>query len=99
MEIKQTSKELLSQVHFFRFVYKLVQRIKKYIEEDNEAKNLLMESMVKLLIFLMQGIKNLRVLTSEKRKAYGGSEDFSKIRKIVEQYELKYEREMQISHR
>ena len=35
MEIKQTSKELLSQVHFFRFVYKLVQRINKYIEDES----------------------------------------------------------------
>lgn len=50
IDIKQTSKEVLSQIHFFRFTYKLAQRINKNQSNELELKNSLTDNMFNLVL-------------------------------------------------
>lgn len=89
---KQISKELLSQVHFCRFVYKLLQRINSKI--DGDINGSLYESMCGLVFSKLGEVQNLKLLESMKASEYKKSSDFQKICQIVDQYHKKYEKEI-----
>jgi hypothetical protein len=89
---KQISKELLSQVHFCRFVYKLLQRINTKIGGDiNDS---LKNKMSSLIFEKLGQVQKLSNLGAGRAIEYRKTTDYQKICQIVSQYERKYEKEV-----
>ena len=89
---KQISKELLSQVHFCRFVYKLLQRINSKI--DGRINQSLKDNMSGLIFQKLNQVQRLANLEEPKAGEYRKTSDYQKICQIVEQYQKKYEKEI-----
>ena len=85
---KQISKELLSQVHFCRFVYKLIQRINSKI--DGKIAEGLREKMNGVIFLKLNQVQKLSSLEGGKASEYKKTADFQKICQIVDQYQKKY---------
>lgn len=88
---KRISKELLSQVHFCRFVYKLVQRIENRLQGGINPH--LKASMCGLVFQKLEDITELNCLNSNSVD-YRKSNDYKKLCQIVSQYQEKYEKEL-----
>lgn len=84
---KRISKELLSQVHFCRFVYKLVQRIENRLQGGINPH--LKASMCGLVFQKLEDIIELNCLNSNSVD-YKKSNDYKKLCQIVNQYQEKY---------
>ena len=89
---KQISKELLSQIHFCRFVYKLLQRIDTTI--DGSIGNDLRTSMNGILLEKLYSVENLTCLEQNKGNEYKKTSDYQKVCQIVTQYLEKYQKEI-----
>lgn len=89
---KQISKELLSQVHFCRFVYKLLQRINNKI--DGKVHSALKENMNGLIFQKLGQVQRLNNVETSKAVEYKKTSDYQKICQIVDQYQKKYEKEI-----
>ena len=92
MDRKLVSKELLSQVHFCRFVYKLVQRIDNKIQ--GEISQGARDRMYGIIFKKLRDVEDLRNLDSLKASEYKKTPDFQKICQIVDQYQKKYEKDI-----
>lgn len=93
---KLISKELLSQVHFCRFVYKLLQRINSKI--DGEISESVRDGMHGIIFLKLREVEDLRNLDSSKACEYKKTTDFQKICQIVDQYQKKYEKEIKLAN-
>jgi hypothetical protein len=80
---KQTSKELLSQIHFCRFIYKLLQRIEGKM--NGEIGSRLKENMWGLVFSKLDEIVDLNYVSTSVEE-YRKSNDYKKICQIVNQY-------------
>lgn len=87
---KKVSKELLSQVHFCRFVYKLLQRIDTCI--DGDILEDVRDSMGAVLFYKLSEVEKLSLV--ERSHEYKKSSDYTKIFQIVSQYQSKYENDV-----
>jgi len=84
---KYLSKQLLSQIHFCRFLYKLIIRIKdKLSQEINEELYCLKEYMSGMIFEKLEEVEHLRGVNSKIISDYKTSPDFHKISQIIEQY-------------
>lgn len=92
---KQLSKQLLSQIHFCRFLYKLIIRMRdKLGEELNDELNSLKENMTSLIFEKLQDVNNLKTVNSKHSSDYKATPDYHKISQIVEQYVSKYTKDL-----
>lgn len=92
---KQISKELLSQVHFCRFVFKLLQRINHKI--DGKISESVRDKMHGIIFKKLKEVEELTTVEKNKASEYKKTADFQKICQIVDQYQKKYEKEISFS--
>jgi len=96
---KYLSKQLLSQIHFCRFLYKLVVRMKdKLSQEVNEELTPLKELMAGLVFEKLDEVNNLRAVNSKHAPDYKATPDYHKIAQIIEQYVAKYTKDLSTIH-
>ena len=92
---KYLSKQLLSQIHFCRFVYKLVMRMSSNLSEElNQQLNALKEQICGMLFDKLHAIQDLRLLSSTQAQDFRQSGEFTKIKQIISQYFLKYRKDL-----
>lgn len=92
MDKKLISKQLLSQIHFCRFLYKLLKRIDEKI--NGNISHDLKEAMSTLIFEKLDYVKELEPLDSKTAREYKQSPDYEKISQIIAQYHLKYEKDL-----
>lgn len=86
------SKQLLSQVHFCRFLYKLLQRIEDKI--NGNISEALKELLSGLIFDKLQEVKSLTQLDEKSARDYKQSQDYEKIAQIISQYQSKYQKDL-----
>ncbi len=64
----------------------MAQRISKNLSDEIEIKNSLVDNMFSLVLLKIEEIKKLHLLDYSKRKSYEFTDDFVKIKKIIDQY-------------
>ena len=89
---KIVSKQLLSQIHFCRFLYKLLKRIDDKINVN--ISDQLKDSMSSLIFEKRYYVKELEPLDSKTAREYKQSQDYEKISQIIGQYQAKYEKDL-----
>ena len=89
------SKQLLSQIHFCRFTYKLIIGLQSKLcfEVCNPLKRLL----ATLLFSKLSEIKELKLIGREHLDEYSNFVDYKKLLKLVEEYEAKYKRKLALT--
>ena len=84
----------MSQIHLCRFVYKLLQRIKQNLSGASEA-NGLQSSMKGLIFEKLYEVQELTCMNDEKKaREYRKTQDYQKIKQIIDQYHKKYEQDI-----
>lgn len=92
---KYLSKQLLSQVHLCRFLYKLIMRMQeKLSSSENEELATLKEYMTSLIFEKLEEVENTKQISSKYVNDYKQSTDFNKIIQIIDQYRAKYSRDL-----
>jgi DNA mismatch repair ATPase MutL len=92
---KYLSKQLLSQIHFCRFLFKLIVRIgEKLPPQTNQELEKLKECMVGLIFNKLDEVEHLRALPAKIAQDFKASSDYQKIYQIIEQYQAKYSKEL-----
>jgi len=71
---KVLSKQLLSQIHFCRFIYKLLLRIKDKI--DNNISEGLKNQLISLIFGKLTSVKSLEILRPSVGKLYRKTSDY-----------------------
>jgi tRNA 2-selenouridine synthase SelU len=89
------SKQLLSQIHFCRFLYKLVVRMRDRLgQETNEELSPLKELMAGLIFEKLDEVNTLRAVNSKHAPDYKATPDYHKIAQIIDQYVAKYTKDL-----
>lgn len=89
---KQISKELLSQIHMCRFVYKLLQRVMSTLQN---CSNDLKTTMAGFVFDRLSHVQSLSCLFGDQKiKEYKKTQDYQKIHQIIQQYQKKYEKDI-----
>lgn len=89
------SKQLLSQVHFCRFLYKIIGNVDLGISyEFNED---VRKQLVTLLFYKLSEISSLKLLPHDVLDEYKEFGDYKKLEKLVEEYQLKYKKRLRIA--
>ena len=92
---KYLSKQLLSQIHFCRFLYKLIMRMKDKLGEDLNQELLgLKEGMVGLIFHKLEEVNTLKAVNTRHAQDYKNTPDFNKIAQIIDQYQNKYSKDL-----
>lgn len=86
---------MLSQIHFCRFLYKLVVRMRDRLSQDlNEELSPLKELMAGLIFEKLDEVNTLRSVNSKHTSDYKPTPDYHKIAQIIEQYVAKYNKDL-----
>ena len=88
------SKQLLSQVHFCRFVYKLLVGLNS--KTSHEFSYALKSILIDLLFSKLCEVKELKLVEREYSEEYFNFGDYKKLKKLVEESEGKYQRKLNI---
>lgn len=92
---KYLSKQLLSQIHFCRFLYKLIIRMKDKLSVGlNEDLLSLKEYMTGLIFEKLEEVTELKAINSKYVQDYRNTPDYHKINQIIEQYITKYKKDL-----
>jgi hypothetical protein len=92
---KHLSKQLLSQIHFCRFLYKLTIRMRdKLSPELNEEMAPLKEYMAGLVFEKLEEVNSLKAVNTKHAADYKCTPDYHKIAQIIEQYVAKYNKDL-----
>ena len=79
-------------MHFCRFVFKLLQRINHEI--DGKISESVRDKMHGIIFMKLKEVSDLKTLDKNKAGEYKKTVDFQKICQIVDQYQKKYEKEI-----
>jgi hypothetical protein len=92
---KYLAKQLLSQIHFCRFLFKLILRMNdKLPEEVNEDLLVLKEYMSGLIFDKLTEVEELKMVNPKYMEDFQNCSDFNKIEQIILQYQSKYARDL-----
>ena len=89
---RMISKQLLSQVHLCRFLYKLISNIDAGIHYDFSPS--IQDELVQFLFYKLHETKNLSLVSRESVEEYREFSDYKKLEKLVDEYILKYKRKL-----
>ena len=92
---KKLSDYLISQIHFCRFTYKLLLRLKA-LPKANKISNNVLEEMIKYIFMMLDEIKNVRFISMERAKVFKQSQQFVKVSKITDEYIERYMEELKL---
>lgn len=93
---RMISKQLLSQVHLCRFLYKLIANIEAGI--SIEIDSLLRQRLIDFLFYKLYETKNLELVSVESREEYREFSDFKKLEKLVDEYIVKYKKRLKMDN-
>ena len=93
---RMISKQLLSQVHLCRFLYKLIANIEAGI--SIEIDSVLRQRLIDFLFYKLYETKNLLLVGVESREEYREFSDFKKLEKLVDEYIVKYKKRLKMDN-
>ena len=91
---RMISKQLLSQVHLCRFIYKLVANIEAGLSFHFESST--QEELVCFLFYKLKETKDLKLVNNESVDEYREFSDYKKLEKLVDEYVSKYKRRLKV---
>ena len=91
---RMISKQLLSQVHLCRFIYKLIANIEAGLSYQVDLS--LKDQLMQFLFFKLKETKELKLISQESVEEYREFSDFKKLEKLVDEYSLKYKRRLKV---
>ena len=93
LDKRAISKQLLSQVHFCRFLFKIIAGIQSGI--NVRVSHQMKDMLTTLLFFKLKETKELQLLKKDMVEEYRSFSDYKKLEKLVEDYHYKYTRKLQ----
>lgn len=92
---KYLSKQLLSQIHLCRFMYKLIMRIEERLSQHrNQELGQLKDQMCGMIFEKLGEVEDLRVVSGKVAEDFRESTDYTKINQIIQQYLSKYRKDL-----
>lgn len=89
---RMISKQLLSQVHFCRFLYKLIANMEA--GNSYKVKSELENKLKGLLFYKLKQTKDLKLVNDESVAEYVEFGDYRKLEKLVDEYIVKYRKRL-----
>jgi hypothetical protein len=92
---KHLAKQLLSQIHLCRFMYKLIIRMADRLSQPrNDQLTALKHSLTGAIFEKLAEVEELRLLPAKLANDFRESADFAKISQIIQQYLSKYRKDL-----
>ena len=92
---KYLSKQLLSQIHLCRFMYKLLMRMEEKLNaQRNEELEQLKDCMCGMIFERLSEVEDLKVVSHKFAQDFKESSDYTKINQIIQQYLSKYRKDL-----
>lgn len=92
---KLLAKQLLSQIHLCRFMYKLIMRMgDRLSQQRNDELAALKDSLTGAIFEKLSEVEDLKLLPAKLANDFKDSPDFAKIVQIIQQYLTKYRKDL-----
>jgi hypothetical protein len=92
---KLLAKQLLSQIHLCRFMYKLIMRMgDRLSEQRNDELTNLKDSLTGMIFEKLSEVEQLDSVSPKLVTDFRDSSDYTKINQIIQQYLAKYRKDL-----